>query len=297
MRQFINATLVGLLLACGGDPGDLFPEPPADGGAEIGTAEQGMSTRFSPVYTHGVTTGATRVKCSVSLGGGAGQSCMLPSRGIVRYRLVGIDPNEDGGSLIDEARSWKALTRRALQLDVKGAALNNGYPWPFGSAIEEDTANTWVEVTRAPCPGDYWSNNVWDFGCLEWVGAAPTVSESLVGTYKRFQGLLRIKLDVDKIVERVRYQNMGAGHEAWDYHEALEHVINGIMPAVYGSGIYASDRYLPNSTIKTWSSRFMWDNEDGYDVNGYTAGEGCRMGYWNSMGTGDFSAAAGSCPD
>lgn len=191
-------------------------------------------------------------------------------------------------------RSWKCLVRRAFNFDVPNAATVWDYGWPFGTAIEEDTAQTWVEVTHATCPGSVHSNDVWDYACIEWTGLQ-TVTESLVGTYKKCGAgcTVKIKIDAQKILDHVALYP-GGGPSSWDEHEALEHVVNGVIPAVYGSGSHLSG--VSTGGLATWSSRYM-QASGVYDVSGYTKGEGCRMGNWSSMGPDSFSALTGSCPD
>lgn len=46
MRRFINAIALALFFGCGGEPGEMFPEP-SDGGAELGSVEQGWTTKVS----------------------------------------------------------------------------------------------------------------------------------------------------------------------------------------------------------------------------------------------------------
>lgn len=290
----LRLILIALLLAACGDPGadDMFNDD--EDSEELGSVEQGLATKFSSTYSHGLTDGSSRSKCTIALGAGSGQACILPGRGTVRFKLTGSDPHDgDGGAA---SMSWKYMARRAFTSDIKGAAINNGYGWPFGTAVEEDTANTWVEVTNGTCPGSVTSNNVYDFGCATWVGAT-TVTENLTGTYKKCGAGCTVKLTIDvaKIDERVRWQPYSGFDQ--DFHEALEHVVNNLTPAVYGSGTYMGDVFFPQSQLRTWSSRYMRNSNTGYDVSTYSAGEGCRMGNWSSQGPDSFSALTGSCPN
>jgi hypothetical protein len=287
----LRLILSALLLAACGDPsaGDLFDD--AADGEELGSIEQGMRTRFSSTYTHGVTTGTTMQKCTLGLGGGVGQACMLPSRSIVRYKMV---PTAVGDvTWID----WQNRARQFYQTQIRPG--NYGYPQPFGSAIEEDTANTWVIIKKGTCPGAWDSNNIWVFGCLQWDGSATTVTESLTGTYKRFLGVLTINVDFDKI--KLRVQALPGVH--WDWQDAAyeltEHVLGALLPAAYGSGTYGSDVTDPfGQTYRTWSSRFVQDSTYGYEAAGYSLGELCRMGYWDSVGVSWFEASPdGTCPN
>ncbi len=284
-----NPIILALALAaCGAPPEDLFEDSP-DAGPEIGTVEQGMKTKFSPLYTFGVCPTSTSRKAMQGTGCGA-SAALLPGKGLVRFKVTGTDPHEGTNA------SWKYQVRRALTDSFRTSTTGFGYGWPFGTAVEENTANTWVEATSGNCPGDGSGNDITEFACVQWSnGNSPLVTESFGGTYRRFSGTGTVKLIFDN--EAIDEKCLIASCDANDWHELVEHAAHAIAPVVYGSGIYSTDQIGGwGGDYSSWSSPTALQSDyRRFTRAEYTLGETCRAGNWIGTATSLYEAASGSC--
>ena len=294
MKNPSIAILFALTAACAGENPDFFDDSP-DAGSELGTVVQGMSTKFSPLYTHGMSAASTAKKAMVSLGCGGGQTCLLPGKGLVRFKVTGTDPRE--GQCI---YSWKCQARRALNdsFPISVQALW-GYGWPFGIPVEEDTANTWVEITNGNCPTSTSTNNIVALACIEWtLGNSPLVTESLTGSYRRFSGTGKMKIIFDNEAITQVYQDRPVGGSPNDdLHEIIEHATHAIIPSVYGSGIYLNDQNNGSNAWDTWSSPSIFKSTYRFEHQSYSQSEACSAGNWSSTAVSEFTQASGSCPN
>lgn len=299
MTKIQSIGFVMALFACSGEPHDLFEDVPSDASAELGTAEQGMSTKFSSLYTHGLAANSAGKKAMLALGCGSGQTCLLPGKGLVRYKITGTDPRE--GEL---AYSWKKQAKRALteSFPISVQALW-GYSWPFGTPVEEDTSNTWVEITNGDCPTDPSTNSIAALACIEWtLGNSPIVSETFAGAYRRFSGTGKMKIIFDNEAIAWVFANRPiGGNQNDDFHEIIEHASHAVMPAVYGSGVYLADQNNGTNVWDSWSSPSI---DGSHRVSGarfehqsYTQGEACRVGNWIGTAVSEFTQASGNCPN
>ncbi len=288
----IKYSLLALsLLACGAENGDLFPDSP-DGGPETGSLEEGISTKFSSSFTYGVSSvGSSLGKGTAAVGCGSGNFCYLPGYGTIHFKVTGTDPNEGNNS-----SSWKYQARR-MMTELKLDTVNLwGYGWPFGAAIEDNNASTWVEITNGDCPTDISTNLITSVACIIWTpGSSPTVTESLPGAYKRFTGTAKVIFDNDALLN-AWIDWGGPGRNGQDFHELVEHAAGAVIPALYGSGIYGSDKFYTTGQ-PTWSSPFIYSNQWLFTHSGYSQGEACRVGNLNTTSPSTFAAASGTCID
>lgn len=326
MRFIFNAVAFALVCAfafvlilavgCAGN-GDLFHDPPAtDAGTEIGSVEQGMSTKFSATYTHGVAMNGPMGKCQVGFAATGG--CALPGYGTVRFKVTGTDPYGPDSGAYNPQTSWQFQARRMLGagfLGIKDTVLHYGYGWPFGSAVEENTAQTWVEFTSGTCPDvgpAPQNNNIASYVCAVWnLGNSAVVTETQAGTYRRFTGSVQFKVDVPKIEtyidQVIAAQGSGcsspcsatqrASARREDLHEVIEHTMGAVVPMLYGSGIYPVTMRA-DGNYQTWSSPSVWDGGATgvrFNASTYTEGESCRIGNWVNTAVGEFTQATGSC--
>jgi hypothetical protein len=283
----IKWIVVAVLVACGGELE----------ATDVYTNSDDLSAKFSGAYTYGLSSAGTSRKCTVALGAGTGQDCILPGYANVKFKISGTDPYE-----LNAQMSWKAQARRALTDSFPNyVAQVYGYgifPW---TVAETTSSNYIVELTSGTCPGAFTSNDITAFACILWSGVSnmPVMTESFPGQYRRFTGQFKVIFDVAKMQDRTNYHAPpGSTALNHDFHELVEHAAHALAPSVFGSGIY-------NSNVDGGSNKDSWSSpsvesallSDPYAHAGYAQGEACRASSWVNSSTGQFTQQSGSCPN
>lgn len=288
MNKIIGTILCSLsVFACGdGYNGELF-DYPQDGG--IGGLEQGLGTKFSSTYTHGVSLNAKRSACTVANGGGVNgityYHCMLPGTTSITYQVTGTDPYVCPGPLCDAQNnlSYKSETQTArsrVNAILDQSVSSN--PWTFTQVTVQPAT---VTITSGDCSGDpMTSDNIQTFVCTSF-GSTSTVTESLTGIYKRWNTGMVIKVDIAAIEQRT---NNNA-----DFHQLLEHGMHAAWFQVVGIG-------TRDEQPAYWNDGRVFIPNPGYhlgdfDTHNMAAGDACRAANYSSASQSTFAALSGSC--
>ncbi len=296
--RFLGWVFAALALACGSvDNGDLFePYEESDAGSELGTAEQGLSSRFSPTYTYGwEVAGFAQARLTPGP-----NPAILPGTTTIKFKIDAATEYPACNNALD--RSWVYQVRRAMG-DVEWHTKAQGYTWPF--IVTETTGSDATVIFKAgACPGADTSNNMGAFICPAMAPGAVTVTESQFGTYKRYDGVLTVFIDQDDIWRRSRPGvfplgvNCTAGNEA--HHELTEHAAHLAALYPFGSGMYPVATPYDNG-YPSWSTPvvepYTSSGSSPFSAGGYPDGQLCRIGSWLGAINTNFIPRSGACND
>lgn len=285
MRTVVSTTIV--LLACGSPMDEV----------EHGSLEQELGTKFSSVYTHGVSKNPKREACTVANGGGVSgityHHCMLPGTAAITYQMTGADPYEEPAPSYN-LKSWKF--KAAESVSRLNALLDEVVPsngWSFTQITVQPAT---VTIMPGTCSGDaLTSENIQTFVCTTFP-AGSTVTESLAGIYKKWTGGMIIKVDLPKIEARAAADvgcNQCASFRV-NMSQLLEHGLFAAVAQAVGSGtIDRSQDYWNDPTVTQVGN--LGQGQGYFNSHDWADGDACRAGHYSVASPTTFAALSGSC--
>lgn len=295
MKAIIAAIIV-LSVGCAGDAGTLFQDD------DIGSGEQEISGKGSQTYTYGYrgsfSSSANLRLCKQSQAEGV--ECIIPGRSTIRWTMQGLD---ECSPVTQPHVSWTYQIRRGMTGSVPGSLSGAGYGNSF-TVIEDANAPS-VIFKRGACPGSTTDTKMGSFVCVESYGTPiTTLSESLPGSYKRVDGTLQVRIDVDRIRARVAGGQTSCSSQSdyWeDLHELIEHAAHIAVLLPFGGGMYPVASFNGANNFPSWDSPIVQPNAQNeisaYSAGGYTDGILCRIGnFVLSQPYGTLSLSSG-CSD
>jgi hypothetical protein len=288
-----NIIALAFLVGCAGAVDqDLID----DNDVEIGQTELGLSAKFSPTWSFGVSDDTYRHACSVANGGGPHglvyYKCRIPLTKAITFNFIGSDPFQCPGSGCSNAKSWKEETYLARQ-DLLAIFSGSGFTMAE-TALQPAT----LTITTGTCPGDAMtSDNIQTYVCTSWGGTDSSLSESLTGTYYGWSTGMVIKVDTAKIQTRSTIgSDASCATAAVNYHQLLEHGMYAAVAQAMGLGT------INRSGLSQvpWNEDHVATDDDGqgcFDMHQIVVGDACRVKSYVSTSQTSFSQTTGSCTD